>query len=278
MKTNILTLAITLTLGIILAGSLLMPVIADASTDEHTGTNPYKLRMSEIGEETITLTYDADTEKPLYNGELTNFTDSSGSAVNAAIVSDTFVIVTTGSLWYYYFIYEGSDVQIYSIATGATTAVATIGNGSMNLYISESTSYDLPYTFCYIPDNNGDHVVCEQSTYGLFKTSDDITVFKGNRTDHGVATGTVDTLTTDFHATDGTADTDTYTFNVVYDTETVGLTDLCKTPNDSYRYILPYEYHYLQDNDYSTLYSAIPVLVIVGLVLAATSVIIARRD
>lgn len=279
MKTNILTLVVTLTIGIILVGSLLIPVIADASTDDHTGTNPYYLRMSEIGDETVVLTYDVDNSVNLYNGEETNFLNSGGTkSTDVMIVSDTFIACTTGTFWYYYFVYEGNDVQIWSTATGATTAVATIGGGSMNLYISESLSYDLPYTKCYIPNNDGEYAVCQGNTKGLFDNTTDILVCTTNRANHGVATGTVNNLTTDFHATDGTPDTETYVYAVVYDTETVGVTELSKTTYDGYKYIIPFEYHYLEENSYAGLYSILPVLVIIGLVLAAISVVVTRRD
>lgn len=258
-----------LVVAVVIVGIILVPVVSDAEKDTMTGTNPYYFRMSEIGNETITLSYDADTQKPLYNGELTNFTNSNGEVISSvAIISDTFVISTTGSLWYYYFIYEGSDVQIYSTTTGASTAVATISNGSMNLYINESTSYELPYTFCYIPDNNGDHIMSQEHTNGFFKKSDDIVVFITLRTNHGVATGTVDSLTTDFHATDGTPDTDSYVFDVTYDTETVGLTELCKTHYDTYRYILPLNYTYDESTEYAYLYSIIPIFVMMGILIA----------
>ena len=279
MKANILTLAITLTVGIILAGSLLMPVITDASTDELTGDNAYYFRMSEIGDKTVTLSYDSTGNLPLIDGEHKTYTNSNGTnAINLAVISDSFIVSTTGSLWYYYFVYEGVDYQIYSTATGAPGAIATIGNGEMQLYINETTSYTLPYTTCYIPDNSGDYAMCQEQFNGLFEKSDVLVVSVTFRANHGVAIGNVDDLTTKFHATDGTVDTDTYTFEVVYDTQTVGLTDLCKTKYDSYRYIVPYEYHYQDDNDYAALYSALPVLVIVGLVLAATPAIILRRD
>lgn len=262
-----------LVMALVIVGIILVPIVSDAEKDTMTGTNPYYFRMSEIGDETITLSYDADTQKPLYNGELTNFTNSNGEVITSvAIISDTFVISTTGQFWYYYFIYEGTGVQIWSTATGAATAVATIGNGSMNLYINESTSYDLPYTFCYIPDNNGDHIMSQEHTNGFFKKSDDIVVSITLRTNYGVATGTVDSLTTDFHATDGTPDTDSYVFGVTYDTQTVGLTELCKTHYDSYRYILPLNYTYEESTEYAYLYSIIPIFVVIGLLIGIVGV------
>lgn len=279
MKSNLLTLIITLVVGVILAGSMLAPAISDAATDDHTGTNAYYTRMSEIGDSTITLSYDTANSKPLFNSEEFNFTNSNGTtANNVAIISDSFTISTTGTMWYYYFVYDDADQTIYSAATGANTAVATIGGGSMNLYINDSLSFDLPYTFCYIPDNSGDFVMCQEHFNGFFDKNDNIVVSQTNRTNHGVASGTIDALVTHFHATDNTVDTDTYTFEAVYDTETVGITDLCKTQYDSFRYILPYEYHYETNNEYAGLYSAILVIAIAGLLIIATSSIIMRRD
>ena len=62
MKTNILGLVVTLVVGIILAGSLLMPVLDDATTTERTFTNVGRYYVStEIdGETTITMNYDID--------------------------------------------------------------------------------------------------------------------------------------------------------------------------------------------------------------------------
>lgn len=59
MKANILTLAITLTIGVILAGSLLVPVINDASEVNRTFTNSGIYYMTDLSdEESITYTFD----------------------------------------------------------------------------------------------------------------------------------------------------------------------------------------------------------------------------
>ena len=58
MKTNILTLAITLTVGIILAGSLLMPVISEATETEKTFNNEGYYYMTDLGEDSITYVFD----------------------------------------------------------------------------------------------------------------------------------------------------------------------------------------------------------------------------
>ena len=58
-KKNILTLVITLTVGIILAGSMMMPIISDATTTEKTFENVGYFNMSEISDNTdITITWD----------------------------------------------------------------------------------------------------------------------------------------------------------------------------------------------------------------------------
>lgn len=53
MKTNILALAITLTIGVILAGSLLMPVINDTTEVERTFTNEGYYTMDAVTESTV---------------------------------------------------------------------------------------------------------------------------------------------------------------------------------------------------------------------------------
>ena len=278
MKTNILTLAITLVVGIILAGSLMMPVITDASTDDKTANNLYYNRMSELGDGSVTLTYTTDDGR-LFNGETPAFTKSDGTtATDLAIIADTFIIISYDGMWYYYFIDDlGAVVQVYSTATGGNGAVATIEDGTMTL-TRGTTVNTVTYTKCYIPDNEGTYANCRGSTYyGLVPETTSIYYVKAARADCGVATGPVNDLTTSFHLTDGVNDTETYTFTASYDSETIGNTTLCKiTTLDMY--IVPLEYHYNEDNGYAALYSAIPVLVIVGLVLAATSVIIVRRD
>lgn len=60
---NLLTLAITLTVGIILAGSLLAPVISDATTTERTFENEgyfYVEKISADDDRTITIEWDRD--------------------------------------------------------------------------------------------------------------------------------------------------------------------------------------------------------------------------
>ena len=57
-KTNLLTLVVTLTVGIILAGSLLMPVLSDATTTERTFTNDGAFYVEADPNETYTIEYD----------------------------------------------------------------------------------------------------------------------------------------------------------------------------------------------------------------------------
>lgn len=261
--------------ALVIVGMILVPVVSDAEKDTMISMSPYTLRMSEIGDETVVLSYN---ETSFINGESPNYTNSAGTQVtDLMVVSDSFIITTNGAFWYYYFGYEGTDVQIYTTSTGAATAVATIGNGVMNLVINETTSYTIPYTFCYIPDNNGDYAYCTQSARGYFSPTDDIVCLQSLRTNHGIATGKVGSLTTLYHATSGVIDTETYVFAPEFVTETLGLTEMYKTPQFG-QYIIPLEYTYSVTGEYSTLYSTIPILVIVAIVLAAVGMIYTHRE
>lgn len=274
---KLITVVITVAVGVVLLGSLLAPVAADAATDTETGSNMYVTRMSEIGNETVTLAYTDSVG--YYNGEALDFTTSSGTTPSPVlIVADSFIISNFSGMWYYY-LKDSTDaiVQIYSTATGGATATATIADGTLTITVDDDTSYTASYSFCYIPDADGDYAYCNSTYYGILDTDDEIVVCVPTRTNCGVATGTLDELTTTFHATSAVEDTDSFTYTASYDEVTVGNSTLAQTSGDL-NYIVPYTYTYEVDNEYAALYSAMPALVIVGLILVILGTITTRRD
>lgn len=61
-KTNILTLVLVLTVGVILAGSLLEPIVNDATTTEKTFTNVGRYYVSTEVDDDVTITMDYDID------------------------------------------------------------------------------------------------------------------------------------------------------------------------------------------------------------------------
>ena len=121
MKANILTLAITLTVGIILAGSLLMPVISDATTTEETFRNDGVFNYGVFStDDTYTLVYNSTT----------------GISVNGTPITIEGVTPGTSSTRYSIIAMENAIVRYGSNADGYACQI--FGTNTDNQYMTNS--------------------------------------------------------------------------------------------------------------------------------------------
>ena len=304
MKANILTLAITLTLGVILAGSVLMPVIDDAQTDLGNpitlkNNSDIVLKSIEDGDVfKLTSTRNADSTKTdvwtINDNVVSNLSGSSlswnvgmisdamyvriVSQANASSAATTLMSSTTGTEQY---ISPGSTEGVY-------TWTWTFENGTMTYIDRYGTEVTAPYTWGYVvcPLEDGEYYSAETDGVGICKDASDLILCGG------YTSGSLDTMYA-LHKGETYTSVSAYTMNVntttaihtgttdIYDiTVSVGISD----GNDSetftpYRIYLPYEVsgHATAGAAYSLL-GALPIIVIIGLVLAATAAIMVKRN
>lgn len=279
-KTNLLTLVVTLTVGIILAGSLLMPVITDATTTEKTFENGKLYYMTDLGEDSITYTFDGT--KWIVDGEDANFVISDATTL---IAGNDFIVRSNGQV-------RGSttinptNMEITVTASGVS---GTYNSGANTISISADVYY------CAVTEKT-DYVLCPYNVpVYLHKDSEILAdgqsgISSGNATvfriegsiDDGftvtpVNSGvTVSDLVCNYEAVDGYIDlykVNSITFKTTYNAEE-------RTQTYS-SYIVPAsvtsELTNHLNNGEIALMNALPVIVIIGLVLAGVGAIFIRN-
>lgn len=278
MKTNLLTLVITLTLGVILAGSLLMPAVTDAQRtageEVHFDNiqSGYTYRLTEKTE-TVSITITGSNGNIYYNGEAITddgfalFTDTVAIRADATN-KNLFVSTPTASNEYriswnsnYSFVFDNGICTITDV--GNSTVTATI-----------------PYTWMFSPADEGEWVtVTGSSTHyvnsindivasGYYSTGDNDT---GYCVKDGIATVTEDfTTKANFTLTPVSGTTDAFTATMTIDVGDENFTPWFMLIK---RDIVGHE---ASGAAYS-LYGAIPIIVIAGLVLAGASAILVRN-
>lgn len=296
MKTNILTLAITLTVGIILAGSLLMPVLSDATTTEKTFTNSGAFFMTDA-DDTYTLTYDP-SGKFIVNGEDIAFTElPSGERVTIISTEEFLLRFAVGSNVNYALAFIDAthwgdickDTQAYS-------TTLTFNNGTLTI---SANGTDTTYT--YTSDSfrgiakNGGYVMTLANT--PTKVNSDTTIIVGNGLtqvttwhDRFYIEGTVENMTvtapTGITISDITVNStpiegyiDLVEFTSIQFKATDGENDTDATYN---RVIVPAEVtaelsQHLAPGEIAIL-NALPILIITALVVMAAGALYLKRD
>lgn len=304
MKTNILTLVITLTLGVILAGSLLMPVISNAQDnlgDPITLTNDSPIVLREAHEGDVlkvvrSVSNDTTTDTWTLNGDVCLGPTGSADTWNVGVMSDGIYLSinspSNGAIGAWLNIPDNGNLtnlsgvsngvaQSYQITFNADTMVLE------NVTATPITIATCPYSWAYVlcPYGEGEYCAAMPNGAGLVKDPNQIILsglyytgeldttycynsvaFVG-KTDYSMTAN----ITTALH--EGTSDI--YDANVTV-TITDGTDSETFTP---YRILVPYEVsgHATAGAAYSLL-GAIPVMVIIGLVLAATTAIMVKRD
>ena len=303
-KTNLLTLVVTLTVGIILAGSLLMPILDDTTTTQKTLTNSGYFRMSDVSDATedyvITWDYTEPTKLGI-NDETFTFDDASLPALSSRsiVFSDSFLarLYNNGGGTY------SLQIWITSYDTGVSTtaltsATITISSESMIWVTSSDTTKTYSYTgYIYAIDPNGD-MIMKSATDSAYVLSDSPIVgagvsFVGGSANYvfhvdgtydnmdvtcGSNTITIDDIET--HYTQDSTYVDVYKFNSITFQTTYSGDGSIK--DQTYNYVaVPYQVtaelsQHLNAGEIALL-NALPILVIIGLVMAGVGAIFIRN-
>ena len=313
-KTNLLTLVVTLTVGIILAGSLLMPVLADATTTEKTLTNTGYYRMSETDQETvITWTPSTDPFTFVINGEpytttgLDSVSGGFGASYSIAFADDCILRFfyespSSQNLQYWASGYRGG----VSTATlsGGYTATFTLNSSGVSFTTDKPDATISSYTHSgkyFVIDPEGDFIMKNRNTAAYLHSTDSIYYGGGIS---GLAEGVISSLYLEGNieefdvtpmSTSCTVSNEAIIATAVNEyvdlysleklTFTTTYTPLNGDPTDTdqtYSYFaVPYqvtaELSQHLDAGEIALMNALPVLVIIGLVLAGVGAIFVRN-
>lgn len=292
---QIVAMVLTLTVGIILAGSLLVPVINDASDAlTVTKTNDYGAYSVVADDVTISLAIVDDEVTYTVGGVETDF-DS--TIFNQFIVANCIVG------------YYDPDTSTIVIATnlnarftGQTSASFTFSDGSITGTSTDGTtshSYSFDYDWAYYSAEDGDYrsfiLLANETNTIYFTDLDDICgsnfafttskffSFKGDSVDYYTSGGTSTELTADVNKTlvDGTLNMYSMSLSRTGSDYTVTIdnsgTDYTLCP---WVFIVPYEVTSDSQQNVDGLramYAVIPVIVITSLVAMAAAMIY-RRD
>lgn len=158
-KTNLLTLVIGLTVGIILTGSLLMPVLADTTTTENTFTNTGYFRYTEIDDtETYSYTFDEATfNKITVNGEDMTIWQPNNGLYNLSLVMIPDIgIIRYNASQSAYTSSQVVGIGTLSLANGYTV---TFDNGTYTITNASNSSITGTYTKAYAPIPDGEYIL-----------------------------------------------------------------------------------------------------------------------
>lgn len=299
-KTNLLTLVVTLTVGIILAGSLLMPVLDDATTTERTFSNEgvAKIEMKEFevgdtwtrnsstyewslnGEVVSTINEGAfnafltETLSGRSNGQMRGATVSGNvGGVQGVVVDETTLTLSGSGI-------QGTATQTYSKGFGVTDS----GDYVMTKYLADrSGAYILEDSLIYATGVTAGSTVVNTVCHIEGTVKDGITVtinpMYGSSANRTIS---YDNVVLDVEQVPGYVGL--YKFNkVTFDiTETNTETEATETVTATYSaVVLPKEVtaelsQHLTPGEIA-LMNALPILIIIGLVLAAVGAIFIRN-
>lgn len=304
MNNKLITIVITLVVGIILAGSVLMPVLNDATKTTKTFTNEGLYRMA-----ALESTDSADIE---IKWEYTNPNQITVGDSAVALPTSGFATVVCGENWLVrYIAATGVSVQLFDGTTpgyiasvsGTNDMTITASSGSVTFDNGSGTEVTSTYTTMYYADNNGEYTMIKANEKTVY-LNDDSKIIGAGRTDNVFGTSS---LTATFAGTiaDGIAITPIgsvpsgYTVGDITVSDSavngyINLYDFDKfefvvTAADSStvtvtytQVIVPYQVtaelsEHLTSGQIALL-SAIPVLVIVALLVVAVGVVARRND
>lgn len=287
MKTNILTLAITLTLGIILAGSLLMPVITDAQTNmgdpiSYINTGSYAdLYVTDDVSGKHTVLMESPNTYAVIDDEQIALSDMTRGFY---IITDKVSVVFVGAAAVIY--WEGGDAQ-YNPNWGRTFDL-TYEDGVATLNYTTSgttTTYTYNYSWIGYRVTEGGNYKNMSSTTAVYNTGVKDFIAMGdytsgdNDTYYAVKDGSITISESDLYtcSIEGSSTTPiTGTTDIYQSYLKVNVGDETFTP---YIWAVAKEINGHQDKGAAySLLGAVPIIVIIGLVLAATAAIMVKRN
>lgn len=275
MKNNLLTLIITLVVGVILAGSLLAPVVADARTITSTEvnyTNDSTLFKMASADETATISLASGTVT-LNGAEVTKTSNSN------ILLSDAFSVdqILYQGNWLTRAWYKDSIALSYPTAFDLTfengTVTGTVTSGGNTNDINDT------YTYLYYADAAGNFTQISNTFGDIYVNSTKDIILAGL-----YYTGSNSTT---YSYIDGNFELEgDYTGSVDFDTESVGI-DIVKVTGITvtigeetftpYRFLIPSEVTGHTETSISSLLGVIPIMVIVAILMLAVGAIAYRR-
>lgn len=280
MNTKLIPIVLTLVVGIILAGSVLMPVLSDAQKSvgekvTYTNESPEYLSLSD-GDVTILLSSGVLT----INGE----THTIASTDTIIYLSDYYTLYYNGTNFYSTYLNQTSGVR------NVTAASVTVSDSKLTASVTydnntTQTASDIPLRFSFYVDPDGEYARFNTSAMQPYvKSIDD--VFAGgsyytgdNKTYYwfyeGEAGGYSEDYTYAFNATltpvDGTYDV----YTISNCTMSVGDEDFAP-----YHMVVKKTIDGVAEKGAAySLLGAIPVMILVGLIMAAIGMItVGRRE
>ena len=291
MKTNILALAITLTVGIILAGSILVPVLDDASQG-FEATEKTQANITSYLDETekFTLFQDHTDYTVSLDGEPLTLAASTPVLVTdkvmimALVVSSSVTTNPTMGVW-------AEGIAPLAVSGLNWDITITLEDGTLSItYGSPATTatFDVEYAYILSPDNSGDFAVMPAAyvTSTQLNVGDSM-VFFNNGGWWGTSTapikvtaadGTVTASGKSYAYDDQTTGTDV-TLTLDFETEKYDNLILDSSSPSGLLAVVPATFTAYESNEYSALLGAIPILVIISLLLLGVGAItLNRRD
>lgn len=160
MNNKLIPIVLTLVVGIILAGSVLMPVLNDATKTTDTFENSGYFHMEKYGTDTdITIVWDpADAKSVSVNGEKYNPNTPVNQFVNIAIGDNWyFRYADGGANTYVQVSYGGVDLVAGSNTDGVSVSV-TCSGGTATI-TKASVTQTMTYTELYVISDDGAYVM-----------------------------------------------------------------------------------------------------------------------
>lgn len=281
---KILVVAITLTVGVILVGAVLSPVISDANktleADEAVQSN-IENRMSKV--DSFTIGWDSTNKVISVNG--TTYPDMPSGKV--LLVSDKMMIRSTSlnnvislGIWA-----EGEASDSISNASKDITISLTDGDISF-VHGSPAVTDTFTASYAYVYDENGDYAATQEgyTTSVKVNTGDNVVIFQNGAWWKKtytpaviVASPETITSTTVEYAASATTGTET-DLTVEFEASDFDELTLVSCSPTVLSVIAPYEYTAYESNAYSELLNPIVLIVIVAILMVAVGAIMIRRE
>lgn len=177
MKNNILNLAIVLTVGVILAGSLLMPVISDATTTERTFTNDgyYHMNLISSADSDVVLTWDHTDPYKITVGDVVVDLPKSYVIPCTLVCSDDWglrYLLSNGNVTVDLSVFAGPGDGTYDASTSTGNDMTiTLSNGTAT-FDNGSTPVTHAYSEAYAISNGDGEYVMKKTTDTAYLKSD----------------------------------------------------------------------------------------------------------